>query len=102
LLFHKHFNRIESFVSLFFFSSAISTNATTVTTILASSSHGKTLTFAPIPHRRLISADHFEMLEYPFITLNQLPAGFIQHLGKFHYTLKRVDFMNRTRTLHYN
>ena len=65
----------------FFCIVAINTTATTVTTVLASSK-GKSLTFAPMPHRRLITADHFEMLEYPFITLNQLPSGFIQHLGK--------------------
>ncbi|CAG7826260.1 unnamed protein product [Allacma fusca] len=59
----------------------ITANTTTVTTVLASGTHGKTLTFAPMPPRRLITTDHFEMLEYPFITLNQLPPGFIQHLG---------------------
>lgn len=31
---------------------------------------------------RTMNQDAFEMLEYPFITMQQYPAGFILHIGK--------------------
>lgn len=30
-----------------------------------------------------MNQDAFEMLEYPFITMQQYPPGFILHIGKY-------------------
>lgn len=35
---------------------------------------------------RTMNQDAFEMLEYPFITMQQYPPGFILHIGKHFIT----------------
>ena len=42
-------------------------------------SHNKNISFA----KRLASGtDHFDLLEYPFVTIGQLPPRFVQYIGK--------------------
>jgi len=56
---------------------------------MLASSHGKGPSFAP-SRRPAAGADHFDMLEYPFITISQLPPKFIQRIGTFSTPFLRV------------
>lgn len=48
---------------------------------ILSGTHGKGPSFAP-SRRPAPSSDHFDMLEYPFITICDLPPKFIQRIGE--------------------